>query len=258
MSNNGKRVAWVTGGGSGIGESVAEFLAADGWIVVISGRRKEELERVVASITNTSMGPLDEAGKSEAWNLMYWSPSANQQVNISTFRGMFNCYAMPGAAGRLPSLKPGFFTDGAKLVESADDVLEELGPLVEPTLRADGQKIHHPAELQLNEIEQAVLQAIQSDPTQLDQVARTLPALREVGFDGPVLEEFRAVVENAAELPFLDELLGERDRGDAAVVVPHHVRHAGLLDRRDHLAALRGVHRQRLFAQNRLLVGRRS
>jgi hypothetical protein len=70
---------------------------------------------VVASITNTTMGPLDEAGKSEAWNLMFWSPAANQQVNISTFRGMFNCYAMPGAAGRLPNLKPGFFTDGAKL-----------------------------------------------------------------------------------------------------------------------------------------------
>src|SRR4030095_11028841 len=50
MSNNAKRVAWVTGGGSGIGESGAEFLAADGWTVVISGRRKEELERVVANI----------------------------------------------------------------------------------------------------------------------------------------------------------------------------------------------------------------
>ncbi len=70
---------------------------------------------VVASITNTSLGPLDEAGKSEAWNLMFFSPSANAQVNISTFRSMFNCYAMPGAAGRLPSLKPGFFIDGAKL-----------------------------------------------------------------------------------------------------------------------------------------------
>jgi hypothetical protein len=70
---------------------------------------------VVASITNTSMGPLDETGKSEAWNLMFWSPSANQQVSITTFRGMFNCFTLPGAAGRLPSLKPGFFTDGAKL-----------------------------------------------------------------------------------------------------------------------------------------------
>ena len=54
---------------------------------------------VVASITNTSLGPLDEAGKSEAWNLMFFSPSANAQVNISTFRSMFNCYAMPGPAG---------------------------------------------------------------------------------------------------------------------------------------------------------------
>jgi len=50
MTNNGKRVAWVTGGGSGIGESGAECLAADGWTVVVSGRRKQELDRVVAKI----------------------------------------------------------------------------------------------------------------------------------------------------------------------------------------------------------------
>jgi len=64
--------------------------------------------------------------------------------------------------------------DGAKLIESPDDVLEELGPLFKATPREDGQVIHHPAELLLNEVEQQVLSAIGSDTTSIDEVvART-------------------------------------------------------------------------------------
>jgi NADP-dependent 3-hydroxy acid dehydrogenase YdfG len=59
MTNGGKRVAWVTGGGSGIGEAGAEALAADGWTVVVSGRRKDALEQVVAKI-------IKAGGKAEA------------------------------------------------------------------------------------------------------------------------------------------------------------------------------------------------
>jgi DNA processing protein len=58
--------------------------------------------------------------------------------------------------------------DGAKLVETADDVLEELGPLVEAAPRADGQVTHHPAELLLNELEQQVLAAVTSEATAID------------------------------------------------------------------------------------------
>ena len=60
--------------------------------------------------------------------------------------------------------------DGAKLVESVDDVLEELGPLVEAAPRDDGQVIHHPAELLLNELEQQVLAAIGGEATSIDGI----------------------------------------------------------------------------------------
>ncbi len=60
--------------------------------------------------------------------------------------------------------------DGATLVETADDVLEQLGPLVEAAPRDDGPPVRHPAELQLNEVEQQVLAAIGPEPTPIDQV----------------------------------------------------------------------------------------
>ena len=44
MSGTGK-IALVTGGGSGVGRAVAVALQADGWSVVLAGRRAEELER---------------------------------------------------------------------------------------------------------------------------------------------------------------------------------------------------------------------
>ncbi len=63
--------------------------------------------------------------------------------------------------------------DGAKLVETAEDVLEELGPLVAPAASADGNEVHHPAELLLNELEQQVLNVIDSEPTTIDAIVST-------------------------------------------------------------------------------------
>ena len=81
-------------------------------------------------------------------------------------------------------------------------------------------------------------------------------ALREIGADRPVLEEIRAVMEDLAELAGVDDLLGERHRRDAAVIVPDGIRHAGLLDLADHLLALRAVEGERLFAEDHLAGAR--
>jgi len=60
--------------------------------------------------------------------------------------------------------------DGAILIQDAQDILEHLGPLVERAHLSPDRVIHHPAELQLNPQEQQVLQAIESIPTDLDEV----------------------------------------------------------------------------------------
>lgn len=48
-----KKVAWITGAGSGIGEAAAIALAEDGTTVVLTGRTKEKLEAVAAAIRAT-------------------------------------------------------------------------------------------------------------------------------------------------------------------------------------------------------------
>jgi hypothetical protein len=72
-------------------------------------------DAVPARIGNTSLGPLKADGSSIAWNLQFYSESANASVAINTFRGSLTCWAQPGTAGRIPDLKLDFFRDGAEL-----------------------------------------------------------------------------------------------------------------------------------------------
>lgn len=80
-------------------------------------------------------------------------------------------FAVPGPIdSRVSRGCHGLLKDGAKLVESVEDVLEELGPLAAPTRIDDETEIRHPAELKLNDQELMVLNAIKSEATEFDLI----------------------------------------------------------------------------------------
>lgn len=62
--------------------------------------------------------------------------------------------------------------DGAKLVESVEDIFEELGPLAHSVPTGDGRVLRNPGELQLNLQEQAVLNVVDASATSIDEIVR--------------------------------------------------------------------------------------
>jgi len=72
-------------------------------------------------------------------------------------------FAVPGPIDcRMSRGCHGLIRDGAKLVASVDDILEEFGPLFETATTAEGRAVKSAAELQLGDIEQRVLDACDS------------------------------------------------------------------------------------------------
>ena len=83
-------------------------------------------------------------------------------------------FAVPGPVDSRMSQGPHqLIRDGAKLVTSIDDVLEELGPLAHTAERPDGTTVRVPAEVKLNDVESQILQAIQTEGTLIDDITRS-------------------------------------------------------------------------------------
>ncbi len=82
-------------------------------------------------------------------------------------------FAVPGRADQLQARGcHRLLRDGAALVESPEDVLEQLGPLVRP-VKAGDAVVRKPLELTLNPIERQILQVLGDDPVPIDRLIDT-------------------------------------------------------------------------------------
>ena len=126
-------------------------------------------------ITGLSLGVIVVEAAERSGALISANQAADQNREV---------FAVPGPIdSRVSAGCHQLLRDGATLVRSIEDVIEQLGPLATATVDQEQGTILHPAELQLNEQESRVLQAISTDLTPIDVIlAHTgLPVHRVLG-----------------------------------------------------------------------------
>ncbi|WZO99224.1 DNA-processing protein DprA [Isosphaeraceae bacterium EP7] len=81
-------------------------------------------------------------------------------------------FAVPGPVDSLASQGcHRLIRDGARLVETVDDVLEELGPLARVVKASPGSPgVRHPAELSLSDLERSILARLGDTPVGIDEL----------------------------------------------------------------------------------------
>jgi DNA processing protein len=105
-------------------------------------------------------------------------------------------FAVPGPVDSLSSRGcHRLIRDGARLVETVDDILEELGPLIGEIRTDPGEPpVRHPAELALTDQERSLLGQLDDNPTGVDElISRTNMTAGQVLATLSVLEVKRLV-----------------------------------------------------------------
>jgi DNA processing protein len=171
LSAGGRTIAILASGVLNIyppeNKELSEQIAAQGAVVSESPPRFEPLAGMFPQrnriIRGVSLGVVVVEASVRSGALITARHAAEQGRDV---------FAIPGpVTSRMSHGCHRLIRDGAKLVETVEDVLEELGPLVAAApSHVDGRDIHHPAELSLNDLERQVLSAIPQQPATIDTV----------------------------------------------------------------------------------------
>jgi DNA processing protein len=82
-------------------------------------------------------------------------------------------FALPGRVDSLTSAGcHDLIRDGVTLIRGPDDVLDALGPLMQPVQREEGELVYAPRELSLSDQEKTVLNLVSKDPQHVDEVVK--------------------------------------------------------------------------------------
>lgn len=76
-------------------------------------------DAAVARFTHTTLGPIDADARSANWYSTWYAKSIDAFVSITIANGSITCWAMKGAAGRMPQLKADWYKDAKRVLAIA-------------------------------------------------------------------------------------------------------------------------------------------